>query len=135
LRIAVDTNVLLRFLLADDLIQHRASVETLEQATAVILPLVALCEVGWVLNRTYDLSRAEIAAMLRGLTSIGNVEFDVTEVEAGLAMLDTGGDFADGVIACQGRIKRADAFLSFDLKAVNRLNASGENALVPGARS
>ncbi len=135
MRIAVDTNVLLRFLLADDPIQHRASVETLEQATAVILPLVALCEVGWVLNRTYGLSRAEIAAMLRGLTSIGNVEFDMTEVEAGLAMLDTGGDFADGVIACQGRIKRADAFLSFDLKAVNRLNASGENALVPGARS
>lgn len=135
MRIAVDTNVLLRFLLADDPIQHRASVETLEQATAVILPLVALYEVGWVLNRTYGLSRAEIAAMLRGLTSIGSVEFDVTEVEAGLAMLDAGGDFADGVIACQGRIKRADAFLSFDLKAVNRLNASGENALVPGARS
>ncbi len=135
MRVAVDTNVLLRFLLADDPTQHRAAVEALEQATAVILPIVALCEVGWVLNRTYGLSRAEIAAMIRGLTSIGNVEYDATEVEASLAMLDAGGDFADGVIARQGRLKRADAFLSFDLKAVKRLNASGEHALVPGARS
>lgn len=132
MRIAVDTNVLLRFLLAEDATQHKAAVQALEEAKTVITPLVALCEVAWVLSRTYDLTRVEIAAMLRALTGIENVEYDVSEVEAGLAMLDAGGDFADGVIARQGRLRRADMFLSFDLKAIKRLNAFGQPASLPG---
>ncbi|MDZ4363629.1 type II toxin-antitoxin system VapC family toxin [Brevundimonas sp.] len=132
MRIAVDTNVLLRFLLADDPLQHRVAVETLQGATTVITPLVALCEVAWVLNRTYQLPRAEIATMLRALTEIQSVEYDVPEVEAGLAMLDKGGDFADGVIARQGRVRRADVFVSFDRKAVRLLAESGEPARLAG---
>jgi predicted nucleic-acid-binding protein len=36
--------------------------------------------------------------------------------EAGLALLDAGGDFADGVIAYEGSWLGADAFVSFDKK-------------------
>lgn len=132
MRIAVDTNVLLRFLLADEPTQHRAAVQALESAGTVIVPLVALCEVAWVLGRTYNLTRSEIATTLRALTGIESVEHDVAEVEAGLAMLDAGGDFADGVIARQGRLKRADVFISFDRKALRHLNDLGESASLPG---
>jgi predicted nucleic-acid-binding protein len=49
-------------------------------------------------------------------------------VDAGLAMLDAGGDFADGVIAYEGRWLGAEMFVSFDKKAVEALRAQGEQA-------
>jgi predicted nucleic-acid-binding protein len=53
-------------------------------------------------------------------------------VEAGLALLDAGGDFADGVIAYEGNWFGAETFLSFDKTAV-RLMAAGPSAVVEGA--
>ena len=49
-------------------------------------------------------SQAEIAAAIRALlTSAENVEFNGGKLsEAGLAVLEAGGDFADGVIAYEG---------------------------------
>jgi predicted nucleic-acid-binding protein len=46
-------------------------------------------------------------------------------VEAGLALLDAGGDFADGVIAHEGRWLGADCFISFDKKAVKLMETQG----------
>jgi hypothetical protein len=42
-----------------------------------------------------------------------------------LATLDAGGDFADGVIAYEGRWLGAETFVSFDTKAVETLAAEG----------
>lgn len=133
MRIAVDTNVLLRVILADEPKQHRLAIQTLEKADEVVMSSVALCEVAWVLKRTYGLTRTEVSQSLRALLDIGNATYEIGAVGAGLAVLDAGGDFADGVIARQGRSSRADIFLSFDRKAVKRLNDLGERAAVPGA--
>ena len=46
-------------------------------------------------------------------------------VEAGLAVLEDGGDFADGVIAFDGDWLGGETFVSFDRKAVNLLSAQG----------
>jgi hypothetical protein len=46
--------------------------------------------------------------------------------EAGLAMLEAGGDFADGAIAYEGSWLGADTFVSFDKKAVALMQARGE---------
>jgi predicted nucleic-acid-binding protein len=43
-------------------------------------------------------------------------------------MLDAGGDFADGVIAYEGRWLGAETFVSFDKKAVEMLAAQGQAA-------
>jgi predicted nucleic-acid-binding protein len=48
-------------------------------------------------------------------------------VEAGLALLDAGGDFADGIIAYEGSWLGAEVFISFDKKAVNLMEAQGES--------
>jgi predicted nucleic-acid-binding protein len=48
--------------------------------------------------------------------------------EAGLAQLDAGGDFADGVIAYEGNWLGADTFVSFDKKAVKLMTAQGKPA-------
>ena len=126
LKVAVDTNVILRLLVRDDERQTRLVVATLKSAEIVALPLVALCEAVWVMNRSYRLPLSAFAAMLRELIAIAEVEYDRHEVEAGLAMLDAGGDFADGVIAASGAALGGDTFVSFDRRAVKLLAESGQ---------
>ena len=53
---------------------------------------------------------------------------DRQAVEAGLSIMDAGGDFADGVIAHEGNWLGADAFVSFDKKAVSLLSGQGQDA-------
>jgi predicted nucleic-acid-binding protein len=48
-------------------------------------------------------------------------------LEAGLTLLDTGGDFADGTIAYEGNWLGAETFISFDKKAVKLMEARGES--------
>jgi predicted nucleic-acid-binding protein len=48
--------------------------------------------------------------------------------EAGLALLDRGGDFADGVIAYEGHWLGAEEFVSFDKQAVSLLKSQGKRA-------
>jgi hypothetical protein len=47
-----------------------------------------------------------------------NVALDRPAVDAASAILDAGGDFADGVIAYEGAWQGGEAFVSFDKKAV-----------------
>jgi predicted nucleic-acid-binding protein len=64
------------------------------------------------------------------LVAAENVETNRPAIDAGLAMLDAGGDFADGVIAYEGRWLGAETFVSFDRKAVEMLNQQGQPARV-----
>ena len=133
MRIAVDTNLILRLVVRDDEAQTRIALQEFQQADVVIVPLVALCEAVWVMQSTYKISRPGIAETIRRLIEIPSIDVDRPEVEAGLAMLDLGGDFADGVIARQGRAKRAESLITFDRKAVDRLNRLGETARLAGS--
>jgi predicted nucleic-acid-binding protein len=125
MRITADTNILVRVIVQDDLAQARTALDILERAQAVFLTLPCLCEFAWVLERTYGLSREHIAAALRQIIRRANVETDAQAVDVGLRVLDSGGDFADGVIASAGASMGADNFISFDRKAVSRLSAIG----------
>jgi predicted nucleic-acid-binding protein len=62
------------------------------------------------------------------LLAASNVEVNRPAVEAGLSVLEAGGDFADGVIAFEGRWLGGEAFLSFDKKAVALLESLGQAA-------
>jgi predicted nucleic-acid-binding protein len=57
-----------------------------------------------------------------------NVVTNRPAVEAGLAVLDMGGDFADGVIAYEGHWLGAEEFVSFDKQAVTLLKSQGKRA-------
>jgi predicted nucleic-acid-binding protein len=81
-----------------------------------------------VLRRGYRRSNAEIADAIRALVSSRNVVADRPAIEAGLVLLEAGGDFADGVIAFEGAALGADEFVSFDERAVRLLAARGEAA-------
>ena len=58
------------------------------------------------------------------------MEADRPAIDAGLAVLDGGGDFADGVIAYEGKWLGAETFVSFDKRAVERLTEQGISARV-----
>jgi predicted nucleic-acid-binding protein len=124
-KITVDTNVLVRAVVRDDKAQAEAAARVLRSANLVAVAASSLCELVWVLRRRYELSTAEVAAAIRALTAADNVETDRPAVAAGLAMLDAGGDFADCVIAYEGRWLGAETFVSFDKKAVEMLKEQG----------
>jgi predicted nucleic-acid-binding protein len=127
-KIAVDTNVLLRDALHDDPRQTPIASKTLQNADLVVVPTPALCEFVWVMRRLYKRTAAEIALSIRLLMSGDNVELDRPAIEAGLEVLEDGGDFADGVIAHEGSWMGAEEFVSFDAKAVSLLKARGKRA-------
>ena len=124
-RITADTNVLVRAAVGDDRLQARVAADTLAHAEIVAVPLPVLCEFVWVLLRRYGRSAGEIAASIRDLADSANVNLDRPAVEAGLAVLEAGGDFADGVIAFEGRRLGGPVFASFDRQAVELLAATG----------
>jgi predicted nucleic-acid-binding protein len=127
-RITVDTNVLLRDALHDDPLQTPIASKTLQSAEIVVVPTPVLCEFVWVLLRLYKRSTAEIALSIRLLMRSKNIELDRPAVEAGLDVLEAGGDFADGVIAYEGQWRGAEEFVSFDKKAVSLLQSLGKQA-------
>ena len=70
----------------------------------------------------------DIATAIRHLINGENVEVNRPAAEAGLTILDAGGDFADGVIAYEGSWLGADTFVSFDKRAVKLMDAQGQSA-------
>ncbi|MCR4265581.1 type II toxin-antitoxin system VapC family toxin [Nitratireductor sp. ZSWI3] len=129
MNITADTNLLVRVVVRDDEAQARTALSILEGAEAVAVCLPCLCEFVWVLSRVYRLPRGEIATSVRMIMDRANVIADAATVAAGLRMLDAGGDFADGVIAAAGTSMGGETFVSFDRKAVARLQTTGMPAL------
>jgi predicted nucleic-acid-binding protein len=129
-KIAVDTNVLVRAVVRDDKMQAEVAARVLRNASLVAVAVSSLCEFVWVLRRKYGLPAAEVAAAIRALLAAGNVEVNRPAVAAGVTMLDAGGDFADGVIAYEGKWLGAETFVSFDKKAVVTLSSVGVSARV-----
>jgi predicted nucleic-acid-binding protein len=128
MKVAVDTNVLVRALVRDDPAQARAAIRVLKDAALIAVALPCLCELVWVLLRVYGFQAAEAAAAVRALLTTANVEMNRPAAEAGLAVLEAGGDFAEGVIAYEGHWLGGETFVSFDKKAVKLLAAQGQSA-------
>jgi predicted nucleic-acid-binding protein len=114
MRIAVDTNVLVRYLVWDDIDQAEEATRVIESATHVVISTVVLCELVWVLRRHYRYSRTETAKVINGLSRSRAVELDRGAVAAGLDTLAKGADFADGVIQFEISARRCDTLVTFD---------------------
>lgn len=128
MKITADTNILLRAAVRDDPGQAKAAANALRSAEVVAVPIAALCEFVWVMRRIYKKPASEVAESIRSLTNSANVTMNRPAVEAGLAVLDAGGDFADGAIAHEGHWLGAEEFVSFDKDAVRLLKSKGVRA-------
>src|SRR5713101_4520045 len=127
MKITADTNVLVRAITGDNARQSKVAEAELANADVVALALSALCELVWVLSQGYKIPSAEIAEANRRLINSENVVVNRPAVEAGLGLLDAGGDFADGIIAYEGNWLGAEMFVSFDKKATKLIEAQGES--------
>jgi predicted nucleic-acid-binding protein len=125
MKITADTNVLVRAAVQDDPDQGRHGAKVLRQADLLAVPVPVLCEFVWVLRRGYKRSVSDISDAIRRLMKSANVATNRPAIEAGLSVLDAGGDFADGVIAYEGDWLGGEEFVSFDAKAVSVLQSQG----------
>ncbi len=126
----VDTNVLIRAVVRDDAMQAEAADIILKDASLIAVPVPCFCELVWVLRRVYGFGQADIIAAIHALLAVGNVATNRPAVEAGLALLESGGDFADGVIAYEGRWLGGEVFVSFDPKAMALLSKQGGDTIL-----
>lgn len=131
MRITADTNVFLRAVVQDNAAQAAEARALLLQATVIAVPIPVFCEFVWVLRRGYGYRASDIAAAIEAIVSVDAVVTDAPAVDAGLAALHAGGDFADGSIASQGERLGGSVFASFDRGAVARLRSGGAKAADP----
>lgn len=127
--IALDTNVLVRFLVQDDPLQAQLATKVIEQLTYDAQGFVSrevLIELVWVLERAYRIGRAEIAAALDGLLSATELDIEGSdEVAPALELYRNDGfGFADLMIAAAARRAGASELLTFDRKAARLPGAS-----------
>ena len=126
MRITVDTNILVRAVVRDDEKQAQAAAALLRTAEIIAVSLPCLCEFVWVLRRVYGLGQADISAAIEALLEAGNVAVNRPAVDAGLAILSAGDDFADGLIAYEGSRLGGETFISFDKTAVSLIAKQGQ---------
>ncbi len=115
--IGVDTNVLARFVLADDAGQHRRAVAALEADEDLFIPVTVLLELAWVLGAR-DATRAEITSALRKI--VGLPRAHAQHPEAVRRALDW-------ILALS---ERTDKFLSFDANLSRRAARLGARPAV-----
>lgn len=118
--IALDTNVLVRFLVEDDARQSAAAAAVVERAIAadeaLFVSHVVLCELVWVLAGAYRVARESIARTIRELLRARHLLLhSPDEVSRALDAFETGGgDFADYLIREQARTAGCDVVVTFD---------------------
>src|SRR5205085_8594272 len=120
--------ILVRVVVRNDEKQARAAAKILKEAELIAVSLPCLCEVVWVLRRLYNFGQQDISAALEALLNASNVAVNRPAVDAGLAVLNEGGDFADGLIAYEGNWLGGEIFVSFDKKAVALIAKQGQQA-------
>ncbi len=120
--IGLDTNVLVRYIMQDDIKQSPMATRLLESLTTEspgFLPLVAVVEIAWVLSSAYELSRSQLIDAFEALLRTKELVVERAEtVWKGLRLLQsTGGDFADCMIACSAEAAGCARTMTFDRAA------------------
>ena len=129
--IAVDTNVLVRLLVADDPGQAKRARRLIEKHDVIIATTVLL-ETEWVLRSAYGFDRRLICDAFRRLLGLANVAPEApAAVSQALDAYESGLDFADALhLAATPRV---EGFFTFDAKLARVARQRVPRvALVPG---
>ncbi len=115
---AVDTNILVRFLTADDPKQARAARRVIE-AGDIFIGTTVILETEWVLRAGYGFTPTEIVKGLRGLGGLDGISIEEpAEISRALDAMISGMDFADALHLA--RSSHCSAFVTFDKKLATR---------------
>lgn len=123
--IALDTDIVVRFLVNDDASQARRA-RALIQRNGVFVPVTVLLETEWVLRGGYGLPRAEVVRLLRALLGLPDLATeDPQRIARALEWHEGGIDFADALHLAGST--SAERFATFDeklVKAARKLDAA-----------
>ena len=136
--IAIDTNVLLRYMLADDTAQYKKANALIKRYRPILITDVVLAEAVWTLTgKRYGLKKVAVCAVIRSLISDGAFIFESSQViwsslcdyEDSRSVRGKELDFADSLIAhkshfvAEAKGTSLSGFYSFD-KAVEQLKGA-----------
>jgi predicted nucleic-acid-binding protein len=122
--IAVDTNVLVRFLVRDDEAQFARASALFERAQradeAIFVAEIVVCELVWVLERAYRVPKTRVVSTLTELVRARHIELEAADrVQRAIAAFAAGrGDFADYLIREQAHAAGCDGVATFDAAVV-----------------
>jgi predicted nucleic-acid-binding protein len=115
---AVDTNILVRFLTADDPKQAKTARRVIE-AGDIFIGATVILETEWVLRAGYGFTPNVVAAGLRGIAGLPGVTIEEpADVAQALDWMVEGMDFADALHLT--RANHCNAFVTFDKKLAAR---------------
>jgi predicted nucleic-acid-binding protein len=110
--LAVDTNLVVRYLTADDPAQFECAIAVIEGKDAFI-GLTVIPETEWVLRGVYRYRPAHVVRALRSLAGLPTVTIEDPDiVSTALQWVERGLDFADALHLA--RAQSCDAFMTFD---------------------
>lgn len=114
--LAIDTNVIVRFLTGDHPQQSRKAKALIERSD-VFVSLTVLLECEWVLRSVYGFAAAQVASALRAFAGLSRVAIEQPDrLDKALDWMENGMDFADALHLANAAA--CDAFVSFDRRLV-----------------
>ena len=121
----IDTNVVLRAILGDDLVQSAMAARLFRDLTPThrgFITQLTLAETYWVLNRAKRIARETCLAVIRGLIETEVLEFEDGEtIVRALTLAEDGADFADALIQGTMELFGTSETVTFDRDAAERL--------------
>jgi len=122
--VALDTNVIVRYIAQDDPSQSEAATRIFEEVISEenhgFITSIAMCETIWVLARAYGQPREKLAQVIEALLKADNLELEHRDLvwSARDDFLRGKADFSDYLLARIGKARGASTTLSFDGNAL-----------------
>lgn len=124
--IALDTNVIVRFLTQDDADQAQRATRIFSGLTEEepgFVATVVWAETHWVLTRSYGFKRQDVVELLDALLLADEIRAeDPSAVASAVIAARHGADFADALIAAAASRAGCDAVVTFDRRAAGTLD-------------
>jgi predicted nucleic-acid-binding protein len=117
--IGLDTNVLVRYIMQDDLKQSPLASRLIESRSVEsrgFVPLVSVVELFWVMSSAYELDRGQLIAALEGLLRTKELVVERAEIVwKALRIFQTANvDFADCLIERSAAAAGCERTMTFD---------------------
>lgn len=121
--IAIDTNVVIRLLIADSPDQT-VRAEALVRENSIWVSATVVLEAGWVLSSRYGFTPAQVVAALTSVAGVPGVNLEKSEaIQRAFDAVRAGFDFADAIHLVLASDQKA--FATFDRDLARRAIAQG----------
>lgn len=121
MKIAVASDVLVCAVLRENEDRAIQAERVLRKAELLAVSTPALCEFVSTLQRDHGLEASDVAKAVRSLVNAEKVMADRPVIAAGLALLEAGGTFSEGVVAFESGRLGANNFVSFEPGSMVRI--------------